>query len=149
MPDGYERTAEDRDAARQARDRYRRPAGSNGRSASPRRRPGGPHRKHSWVGRIIALLLLILAAALIWFLVELFQPFHGSPHGTVTVTIPPHSSSSQVGDLLEHAGVISSSFFFDLRATLAGERSDLRSGTYRLQLGMSYGSVLKVLTTPP
>ena len=45
--------------------------------------------------------------------------------------------------------MISSSFFFDLRATLAGERGDLRSGTYRLQLGMSYGSVLKTLTTPP
>src|SRR5262249_11130974 len=83
------------------------------------------------------------------FLVELFQPFHGSPHGSIRVAIPPHSSSGQIGDLLERDGVISSSFFFQLRATLAGERGDLRPGVYHLQLGMSYGSVLKALTTAP
>ena len=91
----------------------------------------------------------MLAAALIWFLVQLFQPFHGSGHGSVTVTIPAHTSSSQVGDLLARKGVISSSFFFELRATLAGERSSLRPGTYHLRLDMSYGQVLKILTTPP
>jgi uncharacterized YceG family protein len=58
-------------------------------------------------------------------------------------------SSSQVGDLLERDGVISSSFFFELRATLGGERSNLRSGTYHLQLDMSYGSVLSTLTKVP
>jgi UPF0755 protein len=106
-------------------------------------------RRHSWRGRIASVAVLSLAAALIWFLVELFQPFHGSPHGSVRVTIPPHSSAGQIGDLLERDGVISSSFFLQLRATVAGERGDLRSGTYRMQLGMSYGSVLKILTTPP
>ena len=30
----------------------------------------------------------------IWFCVELFQPFHGSGNGSVTVTIPPHSGTS-------------------------------------------------------
>jgi len=45
--------------------------------------------------------------------------------------------------------VISSSFFFELRATLAGERSDLRAGTYDLQENMTYSKVLKTLTTPP
>ena len=47
--------------------------------------------------------------------------------GSVTVTIPAHSSSSQIGDLLERDGVISSSFFFELRATLDGDRSNLRA----------------------
>src|SRR5207248_2109467 len=51
--------------------------------------------------------------------------------------------------LLERDGVISSSLFFELRATLAGERGDLRPGTYRLKRDMSYGNVLKILTTPP
>jgi UPF0755 protein len=106
-------------------------------------------RRHSWRGRVASIVVLILAGALIWFLVELFQPFHGSPHGSVRVVIPAHSSSGQVGDLLEREGVISSSFFFQLRATLAGERGDLRPGIYHLQLGMSYGSVLKVLTKAP
>jgi uncharacterized YceG family protein len=147
MPDGYERTADEREQARLAR-RTRRPAG-NGRTAPPRRRPPPPRRKHSWPGRIFALLALGLAAALIWFLVMLFQPFHGSPHGSVTVTVPAHSTARQIGDELAQAGVIPSGFFFEVRATLAGERSDLRSGTYTFQKGMTYGEALKILTTAP
>jgi UPF0755 protein len=85
----------------------------------------------------------------IWFLVELFQPLHGSPHGQVTVTVPARSTARQVGDELAKAGVIPSGFFFEVRATLAGERSDLRAGTYHLQEGMTYGAVLKILTTAP
>jgi UPF0755 protein len=111
------------------------------------RSPGAHRRLHA--GRFVSLLAILLAAALIWFLVELFQPFHGSGHGRVTVTIPAHATSSTVGDLLARDGVISSSFFFELRATLAGERGNLRSGTYHLKQDMSYGSVLKILTTPP
>jgi UPF0755 protein len=99
--------------------------------------------------RILSVLALVLGAALIWFLVELFQPFHGSGHGSVVVRIPPHSSSSQVGDLLERDGVIASSFFFELRATLAGDRGKLRAGTYHLKQDMSYSAVLTALTTPP
>ena len=110
---------------------------------------GGPQRRHSRIGRIASLIALVLGAALIWFLVALFEPFAGSPHGKITVTIPLHSTSSQIGKLLARYGVISSSFFFELRATLDGERSDLRAGTYHLQLGMTYGAVLSVLTTPP
>ncbi len=116
---------------------------------SPSRRIPRKHRIPSRTGRIISLLALVVAGVLIWFLIELFQPWHGSGHGTVTVTIPPHSTSGQIGDLLEREGVISSSFFFELRATLSGQRSDLRSGTYHLKLDMSYGDVLTRLTTPP
>jgi uncharacterized YceG family protein len=67
----------------------------------------------------------------------------------VTVTIPPHATSSQVADVLHRYGVISSSFFFGVRATLDGDRSDMRSGVYHFQLGMSYGDVLKALTKAP
>jgi UPF0755 protein len=158
VPERFERTAEDREQARLERERYRstdggpprgRRDGRTRRAAQPRRRPAPPRRKHSWVGRIFALLTLVLAAAVIWFLVELFQPFHGSPHGSVTVTVPPHSNARQIGDELAKDGVIPSGFFFELRATLAGQRSDLLAGTYHLQQGMTYGAVLKLLTTPP
>jgi UPF0755 protein len=111
--------------------------------------PGAKRSAHSWLGRTASVVALVLAAALIWFLVELFQPFHGSAHGRITVTIPLKASSSQIGDLLAKDGVISSSFFFELRATLAGERGDLRPGVYHLQLGMSYGAVLTALTKAP
>jgi UPF0755 protein len=114
----------------------------------PRKRTT-PTRRRPWLVRIISLLAILLAAALAWFLIELFQPFGVSPHGRVKVVIPPNSSSSDVAKLLHADHVISSTFFFELRATLAGDRSDLRSGTYHLQEGMSYGSVLKKLTTVP
>jgi uncharacterized YceG family protein len=158
MSDGYERTAEEREQARLERQRYRSTDGGSGggrrdgrtrRPVQPRRRPAPQRRKHSWAGRIFALLMLVLAAAVIWLLIQLFQPLHGSPHGSVTVTVPGHSNAREIGDELAKDGVIPSGFFFELRATLAGERSDLLAGTYHLQKGMTYGAVLKILTTPP
>jgi UPF0755 protein len=111
--------------------------------------PGSTEKKHSLAGRLFSVLAIVAAGALIWFLVELFQPFHSSGHQRVTAVIPANSSVGTIGKLLERDGVVSSSFFFELRATLAGERSDLRSGTYHLRQGMGYGDVLKVLTTAP
>jgi UPF0755 protein len=158
LADGFDRTAADRDDARPERQRFQ-AAGEPPRAGAranrvrrqppPRRRPVRPRRKHSWVGRILALLALLAAGAAIWFLVVLFQPFHGSPHGQVTVTVPARSTARQIGDELARDGVVSSGFFFEVRATLAGDRGNLLSGTYHLQLGMSYGAVLKILTTAP
>ena len=165
MADWGERTADEREAARREREAARQasvappeppPPGPNRRPRAARaaQPPGatgttrGPH-SHSRRARIAALLALVIAAAVIWFAVELFQPLHGSGHGSVTVTIPPHSSARQIGDELARAGVISSGFFFDLRAALAGDRGSLRAGTYHLELGMSYGSVLTALTATP
>jgi UPF0755 protein len=91
----------------------------------------------------------VLAIVAIWFLVELFQPFHGSSHGRVVLTIPAGASTGAIGDELSRDGVVSSSFFFGLRATLAGDRGKLRAGTFRLQRDMGYGAVLSILTTPP
>lgn len=124
-------------------------------STAPRKRepvrkaPRRHRRVRSVRGRIVALLALLLAGGVLWFLYSLFQPFHGTGHGRVTVTIPPHSSVSQVAHLLERDGVISSAFFFELRTTLDGDRSKLRAGTYHLKLNMDYEGVLRVLTTVP
>jgi UPF0755 protein len=125
------------------------PKGKQRRPKPVRRVPRGPKKKHSWWVRGASLLALVLAGALIWFLVELFQPLHGSPHGRVTFVVPQHASSSQIGDELAKAGVVSSGFFFDLRATLAGKRGDLRAGLYHLQKGMSYSAALDALTKAP
>jgi UPF0755 protein len=114
-----------------------------------RPKPGGARSKHSIGGRVLAVIAVAAALAGVWFLIELFQPFHSSGHAPVTVTIPRDAGASQVGKILERDGVVSSSFFFELRATLAGDRGDLRSGTYHLRQGMSYGDVLKILTTAP
>ena len=63
--------------------------------------------------RIASLIALALAAAAIWFLIEAVPAVWHLAHGRVTVTIPPHSTSSQIGDMLQRDGVISSSFFFE------------------------------------
>lgn len=120
-------------------------------SARPPRRasPAPTGGRRSALVRVLAVVALLVAAAVIWFCVQLFQPFHGSGHGSVSVSIPAHSSTSRVGDLLERDGVIASGFFFELRAALAGDRGNLLPGTYHLRLDMSYGQVLKILTAPP
>ena len=98
--------------------------------------------------RFLALIPLVLAAALVWFLVSLFQPFHGSAQGRVDVTIPAGTSSGKVGDILVADHVVPSSFFFTLRATLAGKRSDLHAGHFVLARDMSYGAAIDALTKP-
>jgi len=130
-------------------------SGGRGAGRPPRRPRAGrrprraPRPVRRWVGRVVALILLLVAAAVVWFAVELFQPFGVSPHGHVTVRIPEQTSSSTVARELAADGVVSSRFFFEVRATLDGDRGDIRAGTYRLQRGMSYESVLAKLTAVP
>jgi UPF0755 protein len=124
------------------------------RTRTPRRAPPplriSPGRRRQsprvfWLRRIAALLTLVAAVVLVWFLTMLFQPFGSSGHGRVEVTIPKGSSVSQIGSLLERDGVISSSFFFNLRAAIDGDRSKLRAGYYVLKEGMSYSAALDSL----
>ncbi|MBV9212017.1 MAG: endolytic transglycosylase MltG [Actinobacteria bacterium] len=98
---------------------------------------------------IAGAVLLVAVVVLIWFLVSLFQPFAGSGHGAVSVRIPRGVGVGGVGDILERRGVVSSSFFFQLRVTLAGSRGDLKSGTYDLRRDMSYGSAIDALVRGP
>jgi uncharacterized YceG family protein len=130
---------------------------ADGRQSPPRRRRsalgGEPVRRRSrwsaWLLRTVAVVVLAVVAAAIWFAVELLQPFHGQPHGRVTVVVPAHAGAHQIGDLLASKGVVASGFFFNLRAALEGDRGKLLSGTYHLRQGMGYGAALKALMTPP
>jgi UPF0755 protein len=111
----------------------------------PRRGAGalGALRHHPFrlVGALVALLFL-------WFLYALFQPFHGDGSGHVAVTIPKGSSVSEVGDLLDEKGVVSSSALFQIRATLDG-RPTLYPGHFVLAHEMSYGAAIDALSTAP
>jgi UPF0755 protein len=109
-------------------------------------RPSGPRRR--WLVRIAAVAALLLVGAAIWFVVSLFQPFKGthSTHRT-TVFIPKGADDGRIGDILEKRGVISSSFFFGLRARLAGD--DLQPGVYTMRQDSSYGDVLTLLSKGP
>jgi uncharacterized YceG family protein len=104
----------------------------------------GSLRRHPF--RIAAAIVAVLV---LWFLLTLFQPFHGDGSGRVQVTIPKGSSVSEVGDLLSEKDVIDSSTLFQVRVTLAGKRSELYAGSFTLAEGMSYGAAIDALATPP
>jgi UPF0755 protein len=112
-------------------------------------RDGRPPRRRLTRARLAALVALAAAIALVWFLLSLFQPFAGDGHGRVIVQIPKGSSSSKVGSILAQDGVVSSGFFFNLRAQLAGKRSSLHSGRFVLKHDMSYSAAIDALSKPP
>ncbi len=112
----------------------------------PRRRSG---TRGGRLRRPLAIFAVLFALFSLWFLNALFQPFHGDGHGRVRVTIPKGASVSEVGDLLDDRGVVSSSKFFQIRVSLAGKRSDIFPGRYVLANDMSYGSAIDAISTPP
>jgi uncharacterized YceG family protein len=152
------RSEEERQRARLAREARR--AGRDGdgdgdglfvddaRPVVPRepRRPRRSGTPNVAARRVVALILLALIAAAAWFLISLFQPFKGHGSGNVSVSIPKGDSVSQIGDLLHKRGVVSSSFFFELRARLGGHSGDLKPGLYQLKKDMSYSAALTALT---
>ncbi len=99
--------------------------------------------------RVGALLALAFAIAAVWFLQALFQPFAGVGHGKVIVDIPKGSSSGTIGSILDRDGVVSSGFFFELRAFVTGKRGELRSGRFQLKRDMSYSAAIAALSKPP
>jgi uncharacterized YceG family protein len=104
--------------------------------------PGGPGSH--WPRRIGALAALAVVAFVLWFAASLFQPFAGDGGAAKTVTIPQGSSVADVGDILAEEGVVSSAWFFKLRAKLEG-KDQLRSGKVAMKEDMSYGAALDAL----
>jgi UPF0755 protein len=94
-------------------------------------------------------VLAVVAVLLVSGFLSLFQPFKGDGEGSVPITIPRGSGVGEIGDLLEERGVISESFLFEVRATVAGKRSDLKPGIYNLRRDMSYGAAIDALSEGP
>ena len=140
----YAPVDDDSSPRRRGRGRARAVAAGRGSSAAA---SGGRRVTRA---RVAALVALVLAAALVWFLISLFQPFSGGAgSGRVIVVIPKGSSSSKIGSILSRDGVVSSGFFFNLRATLDGKRGSLHSGRFDLKHGMSYSAAIDALSKPP
>jgi UPF0755 protein len=127
------------------------PGPQPGAPGMPRHPLSVPPRRRRTPGKIAALgaAIALLAGVLLFALFALFTPFKGDGSGRVAVTIPSGASASEVGDLLAAKGVVGSSFFFALRATLSGDRDALRAGRYVLRRDMSNGAALTALTTVP
>ena len=120
------------------------------RPSAPKRPlpPAGPRSSRTG-RRLIAALVLLAVAAVVFTGIKTFQPFHGDPSGLVKVTVPSGAGLGEIGDLLAEREVIDSPAFFGLNATLTGRRGSLRPGDYTLQRDMSYGSVLDALSRGP
>jgi UPF0755 protein len=118
-----------------------------------RKRAGVPPPAAAGSRRRVFPLVLIgvvvaVGLAVAWFLLSVFQPFHGDGQGRVSVVIPRGATVTQAGDLLADRGVVSSAFFFKLRAKLDGP-DDIKSGTYRLPKDISYGAAFDALAAGP
>jgi uncharacterized YceG family protein len=94
-------------------------------------------------------LLGLIGLIVVIFLWALFQPFHGDGHGRIIVRVPKGDDAGQIADLLDSKGVISSGTLFEIRLTLAGERSNIQAGTYVMKYDMSYSDAIDELTHPP
>ena len=100
--------------------------------------------------RVIPLVAAgVLALAMAWFLVALFQPFKGDGNGTVALTIPSGAGVGEIADVLAERGVVSSPFFFRARATLSGSAGDFKAGRFTLSRDMSYGAAIAALSQSP
>ena len=153
------RTPGEREAARRAREARR--AGRSGGTSQHRdwlaearrlasRNSGNVQAPRMRRRRVVAAALVVLAVLAVgWFLVSLFQPFKGDGGDQVRVVIPKGAGVGDIGDLLEERGVVSSSFFFSLRARLSRKGGDLKPGTYRLRKDISAGAALDALTNGP
>jgi uncharacterized YceG family protein len=101
--------------------------------------------------RLVLLIPLILIAAIAYFAYRVFQPGHGDGDAAkpVTVVIPRGATAGEIADQLQKAGVIDSTFFFDLRSRLTGKRADLKAGRFTLREDMSYTAAMDALTKNP
>ena len=151
--DGFDETDERpivplrRAPARAAIPPRRRPA-----PAVPRRRPpttprtgGGRH----WGRRILLLIVLVVFGVALYAANKTFQPFHSEGEGTVAVTIPEGADAGEIGKILAAAGVVDSARFFEINATINGDRGKLRPGKYTLQRDMKNADAIAALQVVP
>ena len=133
---------------------------ANSRPSRPARGPsesGGGAGRGALLGtarrRWPLIAVVVVGILVIWFLIALFQPFHGSGGSPVTVTIPKGATAGDAGDLLDKAGVVSSdapfvsgSTLFQIRIKLDGKAGQIKPGTYTMRRGESFGDAIAQLT---
>ncbi len=122
--------------------------------ALDRRREAGktrdPGRRRIGVGAgALLVVLAVLVAGVGWFAFSLFQPFKGDGSGSVPVKIAQGESVGDIAHSLERRGVISSAFFFEARATIAGRRDDFKAGNFTLKKGMSHIAAMDAISKGP
>lgn len=122
------------------------PAEREPAAAEPIPRPAGGA---VWRRRVLALVALGVAAALVWFGLALFQPFAAEGEGEIEVEILEGETADEIANLLAEKEVISNASLFGIRLTLAGKGDEIAAGTYTLAKNMSYGAAIDALSKAP
>lgn len=99
--------------------------------------------------RLVAAVGAVTALLFLWFVFAFFQPFSGDGGDPVGVTIPKGASVGEIADLLGENDVVSSGFFFKLRARLSGKTADFQAGNFEFREGMSYAAAIDTLAAKP
>jgi len=104
-------------------------------------------RRRRWpvrVALLVALLAVVLVAGFaVGYVRDLFD--WGEVGEPVTVTIPKGATLSEIGDILEGAGVVRHAFTFVRKAEEDGHGGDLKPGTYDLRVNEPYESLIAAL----
>jgi UPF0755 protein len=113
-----------------------------------RNQPSGRGRGSRLLRRLTALLaiLVVLAAVVLVWANSQINP--GKAGRMVTVNIPKGASTSTIGSILAHAGVIHDGFLFSIYVKVSGD-GPLFPGKYNLPKNSSYHSAIKALEAGP
>lgn len=68
--------------------------------------------------------------------------------GTETFIVQENTTVQQVADNLQKAGLIDNSFLFVTRLRLLGQEQSLQAGSFEIECGKDFDTVIRVLTTP-
>jgi peptidoglycan lytic transglycosylase G len=110
-----------------------------------RRRRAPRNRLLRRLAAIAAVLVVLVAVGLVWANAQI-NP--GKAGNLVSVEIPKGASTSQIGSILAHAGVIHEGFLFSVYVKLSGD-GPLLPGQYNLPKNSSYHSAIKALEGGP
>lgn len=110
----------------------------------------GAHRARGSAGRglLAALLILVLLAGGA-FAFYRYQTGASGPSRPVAVEVPSGATASEVGQILEEAGVVRSELAFRLMAGFQGVGSSLQAGRYDLRTNMTVEQALSALEAGP
>ena len=112
------------------------------------------HRRRRLRGRLGVLIAILIVAAVALFVVprtiDYFRvkDYSGSGYGSVTVRIPSGATASDIGAVLDQAGVIQSGKAFTQAASSNSAAKTIEPGSYTLRKHMSGKSALLALLNP-
>lgn len=113
-----------------------------------------PPERRGIARRVLSAMLLVAAVVLVGGLAWIAFTFTGSESGVepgqkVQVTIPQGSNSDEIATILAEAGVVDRASIFRARLKFRGDGADFRAGSYTMQTGASYDTIVRTLQKGP